>query len=86
MDNGTIKQIEEIGFQLCKFGSLGLECDFCTNPKDETFCRISGLEGDDFYWICGKCILAEIKKYPNYSNYKMLGHIDNKQQHNILPF
>ncbi len=84
MDSGTIKQIEDIGFKKCTFDN---ECDTCNDPKLGTFARDqSGYEyDDDWYWMCGKCILKEIKTHSHKTNAQLLYHFDQLDKP-ILPF
>ncbi len=79
MDKGTLEQIKDIGFYECSYSFL--ECDFCRNPEMLTFARMEGHEYVECaYWICGKCVLADIKKYSYKTNFQMLRHFDQKEK------
>ena len=83
MDEGTIKQIEDIGFKKCTFDNM---CETCEKPELGSFAREIWSEyDDDWYWMCGKCILKDIEKYYWKTNMQLLRHFDEKEK-TVMPF
>lgn len=83
MDAGTIKQIKDIGFTKCTFDNM---CETCETPQMGSFARTIWSEyDDDWYWMCGKCILNEIEKHSHKSNAQLLYHFDGLEK-TVMPF
>lgn len=59
---------EQIGKLALEMGFKNTDykiCDFCETPQDGMFVRISGYEyQDDWYCICGYCIVKISAQYP----------------------
>ncbi len=57
-----------------------LVCDFCEDWMDGLYCRSSGYEyDDDWYCICGKCLLAMSCKFPFLHGIPLMMKIDEIQ-------
>ena len=59
MSSEQNKKIESIGLAKCE---LHDECDFCNDPRQGSYARMTGYDSSDVaYYICGKCALEKIR-------------------------
>lgn len=58
-----------------------LECDFCDKWMDGLYCRPMGSYeyNDDWYCICGKCLLAMSCRFPFLHGINLMMKIDEFQ-------
>ena len=64
-------------FKDCDFDN---ECDFCDKPNGGTYCRdMSGPENDDdYYWVCGACVLRIQMNHGGITGLRLAMQIDEE--------